>query len=67
MFGKSHAKKITDDFQIPLLCELPVDPALAALVDAGKIEELDSKQVDILLNNFPFDKLAKQIILIPLP
>ena len=59
MFGQSHAKKITDDFQIPLLCELPVDPALAALVDAGKIEELDTKYVDILLENFPFDRLAK--------
>lgn len=56
MFGKSHASKITDDFDIPLLLELPVDPELAALVDSGRIEELPEKYADAIFDAVPFGK-----------
>lgn len=57
IFGQSHAERITADFGVPLLCEMPVDPYLAKLVDDGKIEELDEKYSMVLTESFPFDAL----------
>ncbi len=38
VFGESHIEEIAKEFGYPLLARLAIDPALAALVDAGKIE-----------------------------
>ena len=40
VFGESHIAEVAERFGYPVLARIPMDPALAALVDAGKIEEL---------------------------
>ncbi len=40
IFGRSHAQQIADEHGMPLLARLPMDPALAALCDGGRIEEM---------------------------
>ncbi len=40
IFGKSHIGEIAARFGYPLLARMPIDPAVAALVDEGKIEKI---------------------------
>ena len=40
LFGESRIDTVAAEYGYPVLAKLPIDPALAALVDAGKIEEL---------------------------
>ena len=40
IFGESHIEAVAEAHGIPVLARLPMDPALAAAVDAGKVEEL---------------------------
>ena len=51
IFGESHTKQISAEHGIKLLAELPMDPSLASLVDAGKIEDIDAKYLDALTEN----------------
>ena len=44
IFGESRIEEIAREFGYPLLAKMPIDPALAALVDAGKIEEAPKDQ-----------------------
>lgn len=44
IFGESHIEEIAKEFGYPLLAKMPIDPALAALVDAGKIEQAPADQ-----------------------
>lgn len=46
IFGKPKGKAAADKSEIPFLGELPLDPALAQLSDAGKIEEYKSPFFD---------------------
>lgn len=46
VFGSSHLKDEVAKFNLPLLAELPLNPEIAHKVDAGKIEELDIKEID---------------------
>ena len=39
LFGKSHLDQLAQETGIPILARLPLDPAVAALVDQGRIEE----------------------------
>ncbi|MBE6702627.1 MAG: Mrp/NBP35 family ATP-binding protein [Ruminococcaceae bacterium] len=41
VFGESHIEEIAQRFGYPVLARLPMDPSLAALVDAGRIEKLE--------------------------
>ena len=41
VFGESHIEQVANEFGYRVLARLPIDPALAALVDAGKIETVD--------------------------
>jgi len=41
IFGESHIDAIAAAHNLPVLARLPIDPALAAACDAGKVEELD--------------------------
>ncbi len=41
IYGESHVDEVATRHQIPVLAKLPIDPAFAAAVDAGKVEELD--------------------------
>lgn len=42
IFGKSHIEKVAMENHVPVLARLPIDPALAAACDNGKIEEMDT-------------------------
>ena len=53
VFGESHIEEIAKEFGYPLLARLAIDPALAALVDAGKIE---------CVENDPLTDAAREIV-----
>lgn len=42
IYGESGIDKIAKEFDLEVLARLPIDPALAALTDAGRIDEYDS-------------------------
>jgi len=42
IFGPSKAKHLAGEFGLPLLAQIPVDPRIAVLCDAGEIEEYNS-------------------------
>ena len=46
IFGESHIEDIAKKHGYPLLAKMPIDPTLAALVDAGRIEEMDANYLD---------------------
>ena len=48
IFGRSQAKEILGEFNLPLIARLPVDPNLAVLCDAGKIEQYKSDVINNL-------------------
>ena len=39
VFGESHVDEVAAHYELPVLAKLPIDPKLAAAVDAGKIED----------------------------
>ena len=39
LFGEGKTQEAADRYGRPLLAQMPIDPALAALVDAGRIED----------------------------
>lgn len=45
LFGKSRAEELAKRHSIPAVCRLPLDPALAALVDEGRVEEAGSEDL----------------------
>ena len=45
IFGESHAAETAEAFGIALTARLPIDPAIAAMVDAGEIESVDGAHV----------------------
>ncbi|MPM38817.1 Iron-sulfur cluster carrier protein [bioreactor metagenome] len=56
IFGESHVEQVAADLGLSLLAKLPIDPALAAACDAGKVEEYQpnpmadvAKKLDALL------------------
>lgn len=56
IFGDSHIEEIARDYYLPLLARLPIEPKLAALCDAGKIESYEGDWVDaaaLLLEELP--------------
>ena len=42
IFGESRIDAVAAEYSYPVLAKLAVDPALAALIDAGKIEEIEA-------------------------
>ncbi len=46
IFGKSHVEEVAAEFGYPLLSRIPIDPEIAALVDAGKIEQVEKNPLD---------------------
>ena len=41
LFGEGRSQEAADRHGLDLLAEMPIDPKLASLVDAGKIEEFE--------------------------
>ena len=38
-YSASHIDEVAAHYELPVLAKLPIDPKLAAAVDAGKIED----------------------------
>ncbi|MEG0780593.1 MAG: Mrp/NBP35 family ATP-binding protein [Oscillospiraceae bacterium] len=55
LFGKGKSEEAAARHGIPLLAKMPIDPALAALVDAGKIEDFSGNWLDAVA-----DAVSKQ-------
>ena len=50
IFGKSKVDEVAKEFGIRYTARLPVDPAVAALVDAGQVEEVSGTPIASLAN-----------------
>lgn len=46
LFGESHIKEVVEDYHVPLLAQIPIDPKLTSLVDNGKIYQYDTDFLD---------------------
>ena len=46
IFGQSHLDDVAKELGVPVLARLPIDPELAASVDAGKVEYLERNYLD---------------------
>ncbi len=55
IFGPSHAAMVASACNAPVLARLPIDPQIAALGDAGQIEQAKMKEMEELV-----DKLLKK-------
>ena len=53
-FGESRVLQVAEKYALPVLCQLPIDPEIAAKCDAGEIEKLEKDWMDgaveLLLN-----------------
>jgi Mrp family chromosome partitioning ATPase len=52
IFGPSHTYEVMMTANAPLLAELPIDPLVAALCDAGEIEKVTLAEIPAFLNAF---------------
>jgi len=52
IFGPSHAQEVALAASVPLLVQLPIDPNVAALCDAGKVEDVMLEEIPGLLAAF---------------
>ena len=46
VFGKSHLDEVAQQFQLPVLARLPIDPAVAEAYDGGQMETLNTQALD---------------------
>ena len=46
VFGESHIDEVAEKFGYPVLAKLPIGPDIAAMVDAGRIENIESNPID---------------------
>ncbi len=51
IFGESHLEEIAATHDIPILARLPIDPALAAACDSGKVEQLETNYLEAVAKN----------------
>ena len=52
IFGSSKVAEVAKAFNIPRTARLPIDPAIAAMVDAGETESVDGKYISGLADSF---------------
>lgn len=45
IFGESKVESTAAEFNIPCTAKLPIDPAIAAMVDAGNVEDVDGSYI----------------------
>ena len=46
VFGESKVERVAAAYNLPVLARLPIDPAVAAAVDAGGVENIDVSPMD---------------------
>ena len=51
VFGNSHIDEIAAKYNTKVLAKLPIDPDLAAKVDAGKVEMFEGSYLDGFFEN----------------
>jgi hypothetical protein len=63
IFGPSHAEEVAVIAGAPVIAQLPIDPEISALCDAGKIEQVNLPEIPGLLEAFiramPVPKVAE--------
>ncbi len=47
IFGESHINEIAEVHGLPVLAQIPIDPAIAAACDGGRIEEFEGSCMDV--------------------
>lgn len=52
IFGPSHASEVVQAATAPLLAQLPINPLVTALCDAGKVEAITLQEMPDLLKGF---------------
>lgn len=52
LFGPSRGEELVEVAAAPLLARLPLDPTIARLCDAGRVEEYQSEAYDTLAKAF---------------
>jgi ATP-binding protein involved in chromosome partitioning len=52
IFGPSHAREVVEAAAAPLLAQLPINPLITSLCDAGKVEAVTLPETTDLLNAF---------------
>jgi len=61
IFGKSHVEDTANSYGLKLLAEIPIDPRIAEMADAGKIEYLDAAYMDKLCDTMiAIDKMFEK-------
>ena len=45
IFGESKVENVAKEFNIPVFAKLPMDPAVAAMVDAGEVESVSGEHI----------------------
>ena len=50
IFGESHIEEIAAKHNIPVVCRLPIDPAVATRSDRGETEDLQGKWLDPMIS-----------------
>ncbi len=53
LFGESSIAETCKNYKVPLIGKFPLDPQLAQLGDAGRIEEYDGEVLKIMMENLP--------------
>ncbi len=53
LFGPSHAEEVAAATGAPVAARLPVNPAVATLSDAGKVEEVEAPELEALVERLP--------------
>ena len=46
IFGQSHLAEVAAEYHLPVLAQLPIDPAVAEMIDAGRAEELNTDHLE---------------------
>ena len=46
VFGKSKVDEVAQQWNLPVLARLPIDPAVAEAFDQGQMETVDTQAVD---------------------
>jgi len=52
IFGPGNGPELVNMTGAPLLAQLPIDPQLTSLCDAGRVEEYHAEAYDLLAQNF---------------
>ena len=46
VFGESHVEEVAQEHGLKVLAKLPIDPKIAQMVDAGRVEYLELPWLD---------------------